>query len=469
MALRLAAAFANDGADESPGSAMKNFIKGKTAALSEAVTPAISGATASISAAVTPAPGPGMSLAEIIDEVRTLRADNVQLREEREVLLQQVSRDQGYGHGELPPTPITVAPSTPAPTSNRGSPAAGAFDSLRSELAANLPASAAATPAGGGANMEQPLLEARARAVTLERALALQRALLGAELRAAENALAAESARAAAEVEPLRARCDEQAVLLEEQAEFAMQAQRSARASARQQAAAACAALEEQVSELQDEIARRDAMVDEYGAESERLEVQAERGAWVAKVELLEQQLATTKTELGAARRQHEPKLRRESSRADEAEAALAAAEAKAERAEVARRQMEAQLVRLSEGFNRQVEEVAELHTKVERARAAARGMVEKEVARSWIVNFVENTGRRGELLRLMASWWDFSEGDLLRCGLLDEPPPPVDVGPDAGITEQFAAFLDREGHSGDSPSHSPSASRPGSRRGSFS
>ena len=39
-----------------------------------------------------------MSLAEIIDEVRTLRADNVQLREEREVLLQQVSRDQGYGH-----------------------------------------------------------------------------------------------------------------------------------------------------------------------------------------------------------------------------------------------------------------------------------------------------------------------------------------------------------------------------------
>ena len=53
---RAAAAFANDGADESPGSAMKNFIKGKTAALSEAVTPAISGATASISAAVTPAP-----------------------------------------------------------------------------------------------------------------------------------------------------------------------------------------------------------------------------------------------------------------------------------------------------------------------------------------------------------------------------------------------------------------------------
>ena len=102
-------------------------------------------------------------------------------------------------------------------------------------------------------------------------------------------------------------------------------------------------------------------------------------------------------------------------------------------------------------------------------SRAAARGMVEKEVARSWIVNFVENTGRRGELLRLMASWWDFSEGDLLRCGLLDEPPPPVDVGPDAGITEQFAAFLDREGHSGDSPSHSPSNSRPASRRGSFS
>ena len=177
--------------------------------------------------------------------------------------------------------------------------------------------------------------------------------------------------------------------------------------------------------------------------------------------------MATTKTELGAARRQHEPKLRRESSRADEAEAALAAAEAKAARAEVARRQMEAQLVRLSEGFNRQVEEVAELHTKVERARAAARGMVEKEVARSWIVNFVENTGRRGELLRLMASWWEFSEGDLLRCGLLDEP-PPVDVGPDAGITERLPPSSTARGTAATRRAIRRPLS-PGSRRGSFS
>ena len=383
------------------------------------------------------------------------------------MLLQQVSRDQGYGHGELPPTPITMAPSTPAPTSNCGSPAAGAFDSLRSELAANLPASAAATPAGGGANMEQPLLEARARAVTLERSLALQRALLGAELRAAENALAAESARAAAEVEPLRARCDEQAVLLEEQAEFAMQAQRSARASARQQAAAACAALEEQVSELQDEIARRDAMVDEYGAESERLEVQAERG------------VGGEGRAARAAARHHQDGARR----------GAAPARAQAAAGELARRRggggagggggeggaggggaaadggaTRAALrgVQPAGGGGRRAAHKGRARAGGARdGREGGGALVDRQLRREY------RAARRaasadGELV-------DFSEGDLLRCGLLDEPPPPVDVGPDAGITEQFAAFLDREGHSGDSPSHSPSASRPGSRRGSFS
>ena len=35
-----------------------------------------------------------------------------------------------------------------------------------------------------------------------------------------------------------------------------------------------------------------------------------------------------------------------------------------------------------------------------------------------------------------MASWWEFSEGDLLRVGLAEELPPEPDLSPDATLTE---------------------------------
>ena len=52
---------------------------------------------------------------------------------------------------------------------------------------------------------------------------------------------------------------------------------------------------------------------------------------------------------------------------------------------------MEAQVVRLSEAFNRQVEERDDLQSHLEAAEMKARQMVEKGVARSWVVNFVPN------------------------------------------------------------------------------
>ena len=60
------------------------------------------------------------------------------------------------------------------------------------------------------------------------------------------------------------------------------------------------------------------------------------------------------------------------------------------------------------------------------------------------MVNFVENRERRPEFLRLMASWWEFSEGDLLRVGLAEELPPDPGLPPDATLTEAFARFLER-------------------------
>ena len=78
---------------------------------------------------------------------------------------------------------------------------------------------------------------------------------------------------------------------------------------------------------------------------------------------------------------------------------------------------------------------------------------VEKGVARSWLVNFVENRERRPEFLRLMASWWEFSEGDLIRVGLAEELPPEPGLSPDATLTEAFAHFLERhEGEDAELP-----------------
>ena len=78
---------------------------------------------------------------------------------------------------------------------------------------------------------------------------------------------------------------------------------------------------------------------------------------------------------------------------------------------------------------------------------------VEKGVARSWLVNFVENSERRPEFLRLMALWWEFSEGDLIRVGLAEELPPEPGFSPDATLTEAFAHFLERhEGEDAELP-----------------
>ena len=121
--------------------------------------------------------------------------------------------------------------------------------------------------------------------------------------------------------------------------------------------------------------------------------------------------------------------------------------------------------MRLSEAFNRQVEERDDLQSDLEAAEMKRRQMVEKGVARSWVVNFVENRERRPEFLRLMAAWWEFSEGDLIRVGLAEELPPEPGLSPDATLTEAFAHFLER--HEGEDaelplpPRASPSARPP--------
>ena len=113
------------------------------------------------------------------------------------------------------------------------------------------------------------------------------------------------------------------------------------------------------------------------------------------------------------------------------------------------------------------MEEALSLQQQLDSAKAAARSSVDKAVARSWIVNFVEceaSDARRDELLLLMAEWWDFAEADLLRLGMLDTAPPRPDLPPDASLSDAFANFLDREVEvmsQRDGPAGRPSVVRP--------
>ena len=74
-----------------------------------------------------------------------------------------------------------------------------------------------------------------------------------------------------------------------------------------------------------------------------------------------------------------------------EAEAAQQAAEKQLAAQAAVQRHMECQVVRLSEAFNRQVEERDDLQAELEAAARSRLQMVDKVVARSWVVNFVEN------------------------------------------------------------------------------
>ncbi len=81
---------------------------------------------------------------------------------------------------------------------------------------------------------------------------------------------------------------------------------------------------------------------------------------------------------------------------------------------------------------------------------------MEKSTARQWIVNYVADERARPELLRLMATWWGFSEEDRIRVGLqLSEGEltvpfsrPPAD-GDGASLLGAFEAFLIEESGEG--------------------
>ena len=95
------------------------------------------------------------------------------------------------------------------------------------------------------------------------------------------------------------------------QAAVAQQAQRTAVAESRQQMAASQAALEEQVLALQEEVARRDALQEQFGVEEELAEGARQARAWEARCHLKQEEVDRLQDEAAAAQRLVEPQLRR--------------------------------------------------------------------------------------------------------------------------------------------------------------
>ena len=183
--------------------------------------------------------------------------------------------------------------------------------------------------------------------------------VLSEQLSLAERELERVGIEAALEVQAHRARIDELERALEAQAAQSEGAQQALLAMARQHAAAAASSLEEELAQARDELARRDSLQDDFGAEAELAESDRRAAEVAAKLQLKCEEVVTLQQGMAALQRRHEPQLRRLTERSESAEAAAAAAEVQLAAAEAARQQMESQLVRLSEGFNRQVDKAA--------------------------------------------------------------------------------------------------------------
>jgi len=416
------------------------------------------------------APRSEYTFADVVDELRELRAANKVLTGEKELLKAQVAMlsQQRVGVTEAPSKPsaeILDAPlSSPsvdgadASTNSALEAHAATADSLlalRSELAVNLGIDKQQAEASQLKALAEQLAAARTQADALFTERDAVTGALRAEIQSLELEKEAVQLDAALGVEGLRTHCAELQAALDEQALRAHQAQRAALATARKQSASRMAALEEQLAAMQDAAAQQDLLLNELGSDSLLEDERRQRVAWMAKCQVREQELRAARHELATVDERHSSKARAAEEESARLEAQLAAARRQVADHEAAQQRHHAVVERLTQSFDRQVEEAAGLRAQLSRLEAANAGMIEKREARAWIVNFVENADRRPALLQLMASWWDFDQADRLRVGLLDEPPPNQRLDTPS-LSDAFASFLDHESEL--NPQHKPSS-----------
>ena len=214
------------------------------------------------------APKAEFSFADVVDEVHRLREENALLKGQV-ALLSQERLNPGS-------TPAAVAA---APAAAVGAPASesdGALQSLRAELAVNLGANPQEVREAQAKSLAEQLAASREQLGWLQVARDVEVHATGAELHQAEEALLWMRQRQAAR----QAQADGREALLLQQVAVAQQAQHTAVAESRQQMAASQAALEEHVLALQEELARRDALQEQFGVEEELAEGARQARAW---------------------------------------------------------------------------------------------------------------------------------------------------------------------------------------------
>eukprot|EP00967_Tisochrysis_lutea_P134262 scaffold236865_cov27-Tisochrysis_lutea.AAC.1 len=441
---------------------------------------AASKAASAASAAVVPQPS--FSLADVVAELRELRSHNALLAKEKLLLESQVAllsqqlclepskrtvkealppvscSSSGISSGSSP----SQEPSGPSDSAmeNRDSLDAprsvSAFSGLRAELATNLGVDPEAARAAQDGALAEQLARARLQADGEAAARQAISCCLAAELKVLEEVNDMGRLEALVLLEGVRARCGELEHQLHLQAADAQRTSMAAVAAARMQAHQQVAELEEALGIAQEELARKDAALDsglyEAGTEEELEAERRRRAEWMAKCEVLQATVSKLQSDVSAMRESHEPELKQAHRRLEEAEKLRTKIEARLRTAEATRVQAERQVEKLSADFNLQT---GELEAAIARARRAeeklSKHCVEKSTARQWIVNFVENESGRYELLKLMASWWEFSEEDSMRVGIRDRGTAgeggvaPFGDPSDGSLLNAFEAFLINE------------------------
>ncbi|KAG8460443.1 hypothetical protein KFE25_013093 [Diacronema lutheri] len=211
----------------------------------------------------------------------------------------------------------------------------------------------------------------------------------------------------------------------------------------------------------------RDLMLDELASSA----AQGDAVTWRARAELAQSEVAELKARARALADEHEPELARARLERADALARVRALEADLEGVRAVARGAEGQLARLSGALHLHVAEADELAGRLREAEARLANAVDRQVARSWVVNFVESAAARGglsaqgagarrrELLEMMAAWWDFTAEDRIRVGLVGTADALLD--PRESLGERWGQFLDRESEGGGgSVWHAPPAPR---------
>lgn len=215
-------------------------------------------------------------------------------------------------------------------------------------------------------------------------------------------------------------------------------------------------ALRAELVRLRDKVGAQAAQLQERERLLDDLAAAAEQGdavTWRARAELAQSEVSQLKARLRAMAAEHEPQLQRATAERDEATATAQALAQQLEEARAVARGAEGQLSRLSGALQLHVAEADELAAKLREAHSRLALSVDRQVARSWVVTFVENYASRSsshqgyarqrELLEMMAAWWSFSAEDRIRVGLAET----TDAlhTPNESLGERWTKFLHRE------------------------